>query len=95
VVVTITFDPAKSAKNERERGLSFAVVAEIDFATAQTIEDTRRAYPERRFVLTGYLGEVLLVCCYTPIAGGLRVISLRRANARERRRHAEEAARLD
>jgi uncharacterized protein (DUF4415 family)/uncharacterized DUF497 family protein len=65
----ITFDPAKSAKDERERGLPFAVVAEIDFATAQTIEDTRRAYPERRFVLTGYLGEVLVVSCYTPIAG--------------------------
>jgi len=44
--VEITFDPAKDAKNIRERGLSFTRVAEIDFNTALVLEDKRKEYGE-------------------------------------------------
>ncbi len=93
--VVVTFDAVKSEKNARDRGLPFTMAADIDFATALAVEDTRHAYPERRFILTGWLGAALVVCCYTPVPGGLRVISLRRANARERKRYAEEATHPD
>ncbi len=51
----IEFDPAKSAKNDRERGLPFDLVADFDWEGAAYVEDTRFSYPERRFVAVGYL----------------------------------------
>lgn len=54
-------------------------------------EDTRFEYPERRFVGVGWLDSRLHVICFTPIAGGIRVISFRKANGREVKRYAQTA----
>lgn len=43
----------------------------------------RKAYPEVRYVAVGFLDSRLHVLCFTPIAGGIRVISFRKANQRE------------
>lgn len=83
----IEFDPAKSERNALERGLPFSLVAEFDFASAVVEQDTRKAYPEARFVATGFLAKRLHVLCFTPVAGGIRVISFRKANPREVRDH--------
>ena len=83
----IDFDPAKSEKNGRERGLPFERVVEFDWGGAAFIEDERNLYPERRFVAIGYLRKRLHVICFTPIPDGVRVISLRKANVREARDH--------
>jgi Uncharacterized protein conserved in bacteria len=88
----IEFDPAKSEKNARERGLPFTMVEEFVWETAQVAEDMRFAYPERRFVALGFLGERLHVLCFTPISEGIRVISFRKANKREVRRYEQEKA---
>ena len=85
----IEFDPAKSARNERERGLSFELVAEIAWETSYTEEDMRFSYPEMRLVTYGLIGERVHVVCYTPVMGGIRVISFRKANAREVRKYEE------
>jgi len=85
--VEITFDPAKDAKNIRERGLSFTRVAEIDFNTALVLEDKRKEYGETRYAALCYLDSRLHVLCFTETERGIRVISLRKANAREARRH--------
>jgi len=85
--VEITFDPAKDAKNIRERGLSFTRVAEIDFNTALVLEDRRREYGETRYAALCYLDSRLHVLCFTETAKGIRVISFRKANAREARRY--------
>jgi hypothetical protein len=85
--VRIEFDPAKNGTNIRERGLSFERVAEFDFAGATVTQDVRKAYPEARFVALGMLDARLHVLCFTPVAGGVRVISFRKANAREVRDH--------
>jgi uncharacterized protein len=45
--MTITFDPAKDARNIAERGLSFARVADLDWETAVVIADVRRDYANR------------------------------------------------
>ena len=79
----IEFDPAKNESNIRQRGLSFERAAELDFGTAVIAQDTRKPYPEISFVTVGFLGERLHVLCFTPVAGGIRVISFRKANARE------------
>ena len=86
----IEFDPAKSSKNALERGLPFEWAVEFDWETAFYWEDDRQAYPERRFVALGSLGERLHVLCFTPIEGGVRVISFRKANTREVRRYEQE-----
>lgn len=79
----IEFDVAKNERNIRERDLSFERIAELDFSTAVIGQDTRSAYPEPRFVALGFLEVRLHVLCFTPVADGIRVISFRRANARE------------
>jgi hypothetical protein len=91
--VKLEFDPAKSKKNARERGLPFEVVAEVNWATSYSEEDTRFAYPERRWVTYGLLGNRLHVICHAPFEdGGTRVISFRKANSREIRKYEEKKA---
>jgi uncharacterized DUF497 family protein len=85
----IDFDPAKSARNERERGLPFSAAAGFAFESAIVELDARRDYPEPRYVAVGFLGERLHVLCFTPLPDGLRVISFRKANAREIKAHAQ------
>ncbi|MES2186308.1 MAG: BrnT family toxin [Pseudomonadota bacterium] len=79
----IGFDPAKNARNIAERGLSFEMAAEFDFSGAIVEEDDRKVYAEVRYVAVGYLGPRLHVLCFTPMDGGIRVISFRKANNRE------------
>lgn len=89
--VEISFDPAKNAANIRERGLPFSLVKdEFDWATAQVIEDRRRDYGERRYRALGFIGTRLHAVAYTPRANGMHVISLRKANRREKSRYATQ-----
>jgi uncharacterized DUF497 family protein len=83
----IEFDAAKNKANVTVRGLSFERAVEFDFGTAVIAQDTRKAYPEIRYVAVGFLGERLHVLCFTPVAGGIHVISFRKANTREVRNY--------
>lgn len=83
----IEYDPAKSQRNEHERGLPFDRAGEFDWDCATFAEDDRNLYPEQRFVAIGYLGDRLHVICFTHIPGGVRIISFRKANDREVKRH--------
>lgn len=80
-------DTVKNAKNIKERGLDFYRAKQFDFSTALIVEDLRKPYPERRFQALGYLGERLHMLVFTPIPGGIRVISFRKANLREVKRY--------
>lgn len=79
----IDFDPAKNARNIRERGLSFERAADFDWATALHLLDERRDYGETRRIAVGYLDQRLHVLCYLLTDTGIRVISFRKANTRE------------
>jgi uncharacterized DUF497 family protein len=81
----IEFDGPKNDRNIHERSLSFERVADFDFNTAIVQQDVRKPYPEVRFVALGFLflDARLYVLCFTPIDGGIRVISFRKANSRE------------
>lgn len=85
----IEFDDAKSRRNARERDLPFDRAAEFEWETAIIVMDTRRDYGERRFRAMGMIGEKLHAMIFTPRPGGIRIISLRRANRREEKRYAE------
>jgi uncharacterized DUF497 family protein len=84
--VHIEFDAAKNQANVASRNLSFKA-SRFDFATAVIDQDTRKNYPETLWVAIGYLDDRLHALCFTPVAGGIRVISFRKANAREVKAH--------
>jgi uncharacterized protein len=83
----IVFDSDKNAANIARRGIAFESAEEFDWSGALLGEDRRRAYPEPRYIAVGPLSGALHVLVFSlPAKNVLRVISLRRANARERRR---------
>jgi len=83
----ISYDPAKDARNIRERQLSFTCVREFDFDTALVEIDSRRDYGEVRYVALGLVGDRVHALVFTETATGIRVISFRKANKREVLRH--------
>ena len=85
--VEITFDPRKSDRNLRLRGISFESAFEFDFRSATFDQDTRKDYGEIRTLALGYIGETLHALVFTVRDGRIRVISLRRANRKERKKY--------
>ena len=67
-----------------KHGVSFDVVSGFEWDQALDKEDTRADYGEKRFNALAPIGDRLHHLTYTPRDGRVRVISLRRANKRER-----------
>jgi uncharacterized protein len=86
----ITFDPAKNARNIAERGLTFELVADLEWETAISVEDTRKDYGERRLRLLGHLNGRLHVAVITYRGDATHVISFRKANKKEARWYDDE-----
>lgn len=87
ILMEVSYDPAKSDKNVQERGLSFDRAQDFDFETAKFWVDDRRDYPETRYVALGYLDDRLHVLVFQETDDGVRVISFRKANDREGKKH--------
>jgi len=83
----LEWDEAKRQRTLGERGLDFADVAFIDQASLVSERDTRHDYGEVRFSSFAYLNDRLINFCWTPRAGRIRIISLRKANDRERQKY--------
>lgn len=81
------FDPDKGARNVRERGLPFDLVADFDFDTAVIVRDLREDYGDTRFIAVGLIGSRVYAVASTLRGRSFRVISLRKANAREVKRY--------
>ncbi|MEY4645519.1 MAG: hypothetical protein RLZZ596_2350 [Pseudomonadota bacterium] len=80
----LEFDPDKRNKTLEERGLDFARVAEVFEGLHYTGQDTMMCYPEDRFITVGWLDTRLVVLVWTPRGEVRRIISLRKANDREK-----------
>jgi uncharacterized DUF497 family protein len=87
----ISFDPAKSERNVTDRGLPFTLVEQLDWSGAVIEEDDRKDYGERRYRVLGFIGDRLHAVVFTPRAGKVHVISLRKANQREVKNHEQKA----
>jgi uncharacterized DUF497 family protein len=85
--VEITFDPRKNERNLRERGLGFEMVKDFNFGSALYEQDRRKDYGEIRTRAFGLIGDTLYALVFTTRGSTLRVISLRRANRKERYRY--------
>ncbi|MEE1612085.1 BrnT family toxin [Microvirga sp. CF3016] len=86
ILLKIDFDITKSLRNAVKRGLPFDLVEGFDWNTALVVEDLRNDYLERRFQALGLIDDRLYMVVFTPIEGGVRVISLRAASRKERSR---------
>ena len=83
------WDERKREQTLKKRGVDFEDVKEFKWDTARIITDTRDNYGEDRYVATGFIGGYLHVMAFTFRGEAVRVISLRKANVRERRDYEE------
>ena len=88
------WDDAKSEACFLERGFDFEYAAQAFFDPNRLLTpDTRRAFVEDRLQLMGRIDGRVLILVYTPRARRFRIISARKANAREVQayeRHAQD-----
>ena len=87
----VSFGQAKNERNIASRGISFEVAGQFEWDTAVIAEDLRKEYGERQFQALGFIAGRLHAMVFTPRAGKIHVISLRKANRREMRRYEAEA----
>jgi uncharacterized protein len=85
--MVITYDPAKRERTLRERGLDFEWAEEMFAGPAFDREDARRDYGESRIITVGYLRERMVVVVWTARGDGRHIISMRKANEREKARY--------
>ena len=79
----IEYDPAKRDATLLHRGLDMADTAQVYAGDLVTVVDTRQDYGETRFTTVGFLNERMVVVIWTRRGTTRRIISLRKANARE------------
>ena len=78
-----SWDSAKRADTLRERGLDFADVGKaFDGPYVQQV-DTRYDYGETRLVRTATVNGAVVIIVWTQRTHSLRIISMRKANAKE------------
>lgn len=80
----ITFDEAKDALNKSKHGVPLSDAAKLEWDDALIWPDTRRDYGEARMVALGAIGERLYCVVYVDRDDVRRIISLRKANNKEK-----------
>ena len=81
----ITFDEAKDAQNKSKHGLSLFEAEKLEWDDALIWQDTRRDYGETRMIALGAIAERLYCVVYVDREDVRRVISLRKANNKEKK----------
>ena len=81
----LEWNETKRQETLDERGLDFADIALVDQDSLISEEDRRHDYGEVRFSSFAYLRGRLINFCWTPRNGSIRIISMRKANERERK----------
>ena len=80
----LEFDQAKRDKTLQERGLDFAPAVEVFDGIHFTGQDKRMEYEEDRFITVGWLDANMIVMVWTLRGEVRRIISMRKANDREK-----------
>jgi len=78
------WDESKRAANYAKHGVDFTEAEGFEWSTAIEAMDSRFDYGEERWVALGLIGKRLYVLIYTRRQESVCLISLRRANTRER-----------
>jgi hypothetical protein len=80
----ISFDPDKGKANIKKHGVSLAKAELMEWDEAFTWQDDRRDYGEVRLVALAPIDDRLYCCVYVERGVDKRIISLRKANNREK-----------
>lgn len=83
----ITYDARKRDWNLEHRGLDFEDSLIVFAGTTLTIHDDRLDYGETRYQTMGLLNGRLVMIVWTPRGEARHVMSMRKANERERKRY--------
>ena len=83
------WDEEKNQSNQRKHGLNFADVPHVFTGRTLTFEDSRQTYGESRYLTVGSLAGRVVIIAHTVRGDATRIISMRKANARERARYQE------
>jgi len=81
------WDERKRTANRAKHGLDFELVRRFEWDTAIAVEDARWDYGELRRRAYGLIDGRLCALVFTVRGETVRVISLRRAHAKETRRY--------
>ncbi|MCP4423300.1 MAG: BrnT family toxin [Chloroflexi bacterium] len=82
----IEYNSAKRQKTLIHRQLDFERCREVFSGPVLEMEDTRFDYGELRFITFGLLDVRMVVIVWTPRGNKRRIISMRKANEREKKR---------
>lgn len=83
----ITYDAGKRALILEARGLDFDHAAQVFAGITLDIEDDRKDYGEVRWQTFGLLRGRLVAVIWTPRGSGRHIITMWKANDRERKRY--------
>jgi uncharacterized protein len=79
------WDENKRKINVRDHKVDFAAAYEFEWDTAITVIDDRENYGELREIAIGFIGAALYSMAFTRRGELIRIISLRKAENREKR----------
>lgn len=82
-----TYDPAKREWTRAVRGLDFEDAETVFAGRVYQQRDTRRDYGEVRIVTIGFLRGRMVVVVWTQRGTDRHIISMRKANDREKARY--------
>ena len=81
----VSYDPEKRAKTLAERGLDFDDAVQVFAGDTIDFVDDRQDYGEERWVTFGRLGRRLVALVWTQRGEARHIISMRKANEREKK----------
>lgn len=81
----LEWNPKKRSQTLSERGLDFADLARFEWDDGVVFDDNRRDYGEHRQSALGMLDGRLMAIAFTMRENVCRIISMRKANNRERK----------
>jgi uncharacterized DUF497 family protein len=84
------WDEVKRRANYAKHGLDFRDAEKVFQGITLTAEDNRQDYGETRFISLGLLEDVVVVVVYTARGEKTRIISMRKANQREKSAYEEK-----
>ncbi|MFP4671498.1 MAG: BrnT family toxin [Desulfohalobiaceae bacterium] len=82
------WDDNKRASNLEKHGIDFQDAVKFFDSDVICFEDNRQNYGEQRYIAIGKVEGRLIVTAYTYRNRNIRILSMRKANARERRFYA-------
>jgi len=87
----IEWDEDKNLSNADKHGLRFEDAPIVFAGNCLTLEDDRFDYGERRLITLGDLAGRVVVIVHTPRGDMTRIISMRKANEREKKFYKERS----